>query len=147
MKKVLAVASGGGHWVQLLRLRKAFIGTEVAFMTTNPEYQSEVSEKLYIVKDANLNKKFHLMLMFIQVLWILVRFRPDVIVTTGAAPGFAAIMLGKILGAKTIWLDSIANGEELSASGKRAKKWADQWLTQWEHLATEKGPYFKGKVL
>ena len=147
MKKVLAVASGGGHWVQLLRLRKSFEGQELAFMTTNAEYASEVNEPLYVVKDANLNKKIGLIIMFIQVLWVLLRFRPDVIVTTGAAPGFAAIMIGKVFGAKTLWLDSIANGEELSAAGKKAHRWADEWLTQWEHLEKEEGPSFKGRVL
>ncbi|MBN1256111.1 MAG: UDP-N-acetylglucosamine--LPS N-acetylglucosamine transferase, partial [Planctomycetes bacterium] len=53
----------------------------------------------------------------------------------------------KLIGAKTIWVDSIANGGELSLSGKLAEKYADLWLTQWEHLTTEKGPYCFGSVI
>lgn len=147
MKKVLAVASGGGHLIQLLRLRKAFEGRQVAFVSTNPDYQTQIQEKLYTVKDANLDDKPGLVVMFLQMLWIVLRYRPDVVITTGAAPGYAAIMFGKLLGAKTLWLDSIANGEELSTSGKQAKRWADAWLTQWEHLSSETGPQFKGRVL
>lgn len=147
VKKILAVASGGGHWIQLLRLRPAFEGEVVRFMTTDTELQHDVEGKVYFVQDANMWQKLKLVRMFIQVLWVVIKFRPDVVVTTGAAPGFAAIFFGKLFGAKTIWLDSIANAEELSSSGKQAKRFADTWLTQWEHLSDESGPQFKGRIL
>ena len=147
MKKVLAVASGGGHWVQLLRLKKAFEGNEIRYMTTNKEYQKDIGEHLYIVTDANIWEKLKLVRMFVEVAVVIIKFRPDVVITTGAAPGFAALLFGKLFGAKTIWLDSIANAEELSSSGKKAKLVADLWLTQWEHLAKENGPLFMGKVI
>lgn len=85
--------------------------------------------------------------MFVQVALKVLRFRPDVVVTTGAAPGFAALLFGKMIGAKTIWIDSIANSEEMSSSGKHAGRIADLWLTQWEHLVTPQGPQFMGSVL
>lgn len=147
MKKVLAVASGGGHWVQLLRLRKSFEGCEVVYVTTNADYAAEVTDRLLVVKDANLNEKLKLVTMFMQMFWIIVKNRPDVVITTGAAPGYAAIMFGKLFGARTMWIDSIANADELSGSGQRARRWADVWMTQWEHLACDDGPIFKGKVL
>lgn len=148
MKKVLAVASGGGHWIQLLRLRKAFEGCNVRYISTNVDYQKEVEGfQLYTVTDANIWQKLKLVRMFLEVLFVMIKFRPDVVITTGAAPGFAAIFFGKIFGAKTIWIDSIANAEELSSSGKKAKRFADVWLTQWEQLEAKDGPLFKGRVL
>lgn len=147
MKKILAVASGGGHWIQLLRLRPAFNDAELRYMTTNSEFGKEVDEPLYVVQDANINEKFKLICLFFHVLWILIRFRPDIVITTGAAPGLLAIFLGKVLGSKTIWIDSIANASELSGSGKQAGRFADVWLTQWEHIAQDGGPTFKGKVI
>ena len=45
------------------------------------------------------------------MLGLLLRHRPDVIVTTGAAPGYFALRFGKLLGARTIWIDSMANAE------------------------------------
>lgn len=146
-KKVLAVASGGGHWVQLLRLRPAFEHHNVIYMTTNADYAKDVSCELVTVTDANLDEKMKLARMFIDVLIQLLRIRPDIVITTGAAPGFAAIFLGRLLGAKTIWVDSIANSEELSKSGKEAHRFAHVWLTQWEHLAQPKGPVYWGAVL
>lgn len=146
-KKILAVASGGGHWIQLLRLRPVFDSHDVEYISTNQGFQADVAEKLHVVRDANMWQKLRLLMMFIEVAWIVVRYRPDVVITTGAAPGFAAIMFGRLIGARTVWIDSIANSEELSSSGKHARRWADAWLTQWEHLAKEGGPEYWGGVL
>jgi len=147
VKKVLAVASGGGHWIQLLRLRPAFDGNEVRFLSTHKEFACDIREPVYTVLDSNLNQKARLVVMSFQILWVFIRYRPNVVITTGAAPGFMSLVIGRLLGVKTIWLDSIANAEELSSSGKHAKWVANVWLTQWEHLQSEKGPRYKGKVL
>ena len=147
MKKILAVASGGGHWVQLLRIRPAFEGHRVEYISTSEGYRSDVQGPLHVVLDANMWQKLRLARMFMQVAWVVLRYRPDVVITTGAAPGFAAIVFGKLSGARTVWLDSIANSEQLSSSGRHAKRWADAWLTQWPHLAEGDGPAHWGAVL
>lgn len=147
LPRILAVASGGGHWVQLRRLRPAFARTQTIWMTTNADYARDVEDKLVVVRDANRWDKWALVVMFAQVTYQVLRFRPDVVVTTGAAPGLAALMVGRLLGARTVWIDSIANSETLSGSGQRARRWADVWLTQWEHLAREDGPDHWGAVL
>lgn len=147
MKKILAAASGGGHWVQLLRLRPAFVGEDVEYMSTNSAYANDVSSRLHVVTDANQWNKLALLKMFAEVAWVMIKVRPDVVVTTGAAPGFAAIFFGRLLGAKTVWIDSIANSEELSNSGKQARRWASAWVTQWSHLSSPDGPSYWGAVL
>lgn len=147
MVKLLAVASGGGHWVQLRRLQPAFKGADVSWISTQPDYAKEAGKNFYSVKDASLWDKVALIKMFLQVAWLVIKIRPDVVITTGAAPGYAAIMFGRIFGARTIWLDSIANSETLSTSGLKAKRWAHVWLTQWEHLAHADGPEFWGAVI
>lgn len=146
-KKVLAVASGGGHWVQLLRLRTAFDGADVEYMSTNSAYAKDVDGRLHAVTDANLWNKLALLKMFAEVAWVMLKVRPDVVVTTGAAPGFAAIFFGRLFGVKTVWIDSIANSEELSNSGKKARRWASAWVTQWQHLSASDGPAYWGAVL
>ena len=147
--RVLAIASGGGHWVQLLRLRPAFAGCQILYATVSDGYRAQVGgAPFYVVPDCNRWGK-------LSVLWcacctglLLLRLRPDVIVTTGAAPGYVAVHLGRWLGARTVWLDSIANADELSLSGQMAGGKADLWLTQWPHLQGEKeGPRYCGNVL
>jgi UDP-N-acetylglucosamine:LPS N-acetylglucosamine transferase len=147
-KKILAVASGGGHWVQLVRLLPAFEGHLLVFMTTDPSYRCEVgSWPLYVVGDASRWSKLSLLKLMFQVFRILLRERPDVVVSTGAAPGFFAILAGRFVGARTVWIDSMANIERLSLSGRLIGRFAHLWLTQWPHLARPGGPRCAGSVL
>ena len=146
--RVLALSSGGGHWVQLLRLRPAFKDCDVTYATVSRGYEPEIEGATFrVVVDSNRDQKLKLILSFFSIAWIILTKRPHTIVSTGAAPGFLAIFIGKLLGKKTIWVDSIANAEELSMSGQKAGKYATHWLTQWEHLAKPEGPHYFGNVL
>jgi UDP-N-acetylglucosamine:LPS N-acetylglucosamine transferase len=145
---VLAVASGGGHWVQLLRLKAAWQGHDVAYVTVQADYRAEVpGSRFHVVTDATRWSRWKLLRMIVEVGVVVLRERPEVIVTTGAAPGLVALRLGKWLGARTVWIDSIANVEALSLSGTRALQFADLCLTQWPHLAKPGGPQYVGAVL
>lgn len=144
--KILGIASKGGHWLQLQRLKDAFGGCSVNYISTG-NYKSEISDELFIVKDANQWNKFSLIIMALQVFFVIVYTNPDIIISTGAAPGFFGLFFGKVLRKKTIWVDSIANSEEMSLSGKKVKKFADLYLTQWSNVSGENGPYFKGAIL
>lgn len=147
-KKLLAVASGGGHWVQLLRLGPAFIDCEIVFVTVDQAYRTDVHDcRFYSVSDATRRTVIRLVRSTLKLFWIICKERPDVIVSTGAAPGYIAIRLGKLFGARSVWVDSIANAEELSMSGAMAGRCADLWLTQWPHLAKRDGPHYRGAVL
>lgn len=146
--KVLAIASGGGHWVQLLRLRKAFDGCQVTYASVRPGYRSDVPGERYVsVPDATRWDRWRLLWMVARVVWVILRERPHFIISTGAAPGYVALRVGKMLGARTAWVDSIANVETLSLSGRKIGKYADLWLTQWAHLAEPNGPHFRGSVV
>lgn len=159
--KVMAISSAGGHWVQLQRLRAAWDDCDAIYVTTKEGYRDELTAdaerrgqstpKFYRVVDANRWQKFRLLRQLVGILVILIRERPDVIVSTGAAAGFFALKAGKLMGARTIWLDSIANAGALSLSGQKASGCADLWLTQWEHLAVsdsaKRAPEYKGSVV
>jgi UDP-N-acetylglucosamine:LPS N-acetylglucosamine transferase len=147
-RRVLAVSSGGGHWTQLLRLLPAFEGCELQFASVHAMYAADVpGHRFHRIADANRWNPHRLLLTAARLLWVLLRFRPQVVVTTGAAPGVLALLLARCLGRRTVWIDSIANVEEMSMSGRRARRWADLWLTQWPHLAAEGGPRYLGSVL
>ena len=146
--KVLAIASGGGHWVQLLRLRPAFEGTDVIFATVREGYRQDVAgAEFRLIPDSNRWNKFKLLKSAAAIFWLVFRERPDVVITTGAAPGYFGVRFGKWLGARVVWVDSVANAEELSLSGEKAGTFVDLWLTQWAHLAREGGPKCMGSVL
>jgi UDP-N-acetylglucosamine:LPS N-acetylglucosamine transferase len=145
--KVLAIASIGGHWIQLLRVTLAFKDMEVVFVSTKESFSSTVADhKFYAVPDASRWDKFKLFSTFWQVFKVVRAERPAAIITTGAAPGLMGLIAGKICRTKTIWVDSIANVDEISLSGRIALKFADKVYTQWPDLATSKIVY-AGNVL
>ncbi len=155
LPRVLAISSGGGHWVELRRLRAAWEGCDVTYAAAHPDYRTEVEAdapgepvKFFSFVEANRWQKFRLLCQVIGVLWIVLRVRPDVIVSTGASCGYFAVRLGRVLcGARTIWIQSIADTEGMSMSGKYVGGHVDLWLTQWEHLARPEGPHYYGSVL
>lgn len=147
-QKVLAVASGGGHWLQLMRLKPALEKHQVIYVTTITGLGEQFDAvPCRVVKDASRSEPLRLIWVILQLATMVIRIRPDIVISTGAAPGLAALFFGRLVGARTIWLDSIANAEKLSMSGKLAGRIADLWLTQWPDLATPAGPEFRGSVL
>ena len=146
--RILAVSSGGGHWIQLLRLRPAFEGTDVTFVSVDKGRAADVAPAAYYtIPDANRAQKIRLLGLLIRLFWLTLRIRPDVVISTGAAPGYIAVRIGKMMGARTLFLDSIANAEELSLSANLAKRHCDLVLTQWPHLAERNGPGYRGSVI
>ncbi len=147
--KIVALSSGGGHWVQLLRLRPAFVNCDVVFATVKEGYRSNLAPgaEFRLIPDANRWNKIGLLKVLFAIFRLIWRERPDVVISTGAAPGYFAVRIGNLFGARTIWVDSVANGEELSLSGQKAGPHAALWLTQWAHLAKPGGPHYHGSVL
>jgi hypothetical protein len=150
VQRVLLVASTGGHWVQLSRLVPAFVGMDVKFVTTGIGGPAPMGDRpVAVVRDASKTHPLRLIPMGLQMMGVLLSFRPNIVVTTGAAPGVVAIFLAKtFFGSKTIWIDSIANSEKVSLSARLVAKRANLRLTQWEDLSDpETGLKFFGAVI
>lgn len=147
-KKVLFISSSGGHWIQMRRLESAFEAFDKYYISTDANYYQFLSgEKFYAVPDASRWNKLALLAQAVKIFFLLHYIQPDVVISTGAAPGFFGLFFAKKMNLKTIWVDSLANVEQMSLSGLKVKPYADLWLTQWQHLSASNGPYFYGTVL
>lgn len=147
-RKVLAVASGGGHWEQMMLLRATLENYEVRFATTDAKIaQQRGIIDADVLPDCNQNTPFKAILCALVAVKIILKHRPDIVLSTGAAPGYLCLLAGRLAGAKTLWIDSVANGEELSMCGKLSRRTAHQCLTQWEHLADGASVKYRGAVL
>lgn len=145
---ILAVASGGGHWVQLMRLRPAFSGAQVHYATVDRSAAVTVAPApVHLYPDANRDTPFRLILASFRLALIVLRVRPDVVVSTGAAGGYLAIRFARLVGARTMFIDSIANALELSVSARLAQRVADRVLCQWPAVARATGATYCGAVL
>jgi exopolysaccharide biosynthesis glucuronosyltransferase PssD len=149
MRKILAVASGGGHWVELRRLMPAFADSEVVYVSTESVADADLAPaRYYAVRNVTRRSRLAFAETIRQVHAIVRKERPDVVVTTGAAPGLVALVLAKLLcRSRTVWIDTVAHTEGMTLSGRLARPFADAWLVQWPHLAKPGGPEYWGAVL
>jgi len=141
--KILAVASVGGHWKQLLRIiPPSLADIESVYVSTHPKCGTMTEGRpFHSIRDFSRWDYYLMIPVFFQAIRIIRKEKPDAVVSTGAAPGLIALFAARLLGKKAIWIDSVANVERLSLSGKIASKFASQTYTQWEALATSKIKY------
>jgi UDP-N-acetylglucosamine:LPS N-acetylglucosamine transferase len=145
---VLAISSSGGHWVELSRLFDAFDGLDVHFACTDSGRIADVpSGRFHAVTDANKQTPWRLVVCSFQIIRLIASIRPRVVVTTGAAPGLIAIVIGKLIGAKAVWIDIFGLVDRMTLSGRMVKPFADVHLVQWPHLARPDGPHYRGSLL
>ena len=138
--KVFAVASIGGHWVQLLRIAKALEKDfDVVYMSTHEKCATMVEGRVYYSMNDFSRWDFYKMFPeLLHSIYIICKEKPSIVITTGAAPGLVCLFAAKICGIRTVWIDSIANVEHISFSGRIASKFASRIYTQWPSLAGNK---------
>ena len=138
--KVFAVASIGGHWVQLLRIAKALEKEfDVVYMSTHEKCATMVEGRVYYSMNDFSRWDFYKMFPeLLHSIYIICKEKPSIVITTGAAPGLVCLFAAKICGIRTVRIDSIANVEHISFSGRIASKFASRIYTQWPSLAGNK---------
>ena len=129
-------------------LRPTLDRYDVRYATTN----SQLAQKRGITNadhlpDCNRNQPLKSIYCAIFALWLMLKHRPDVVISTGAAPGFMCLLAARLFGARTLWIDSVANGEEMSMCGKLSRTFAHQCWVQWEDLAATTNSRYFGAVL
>jgi UDP-N-acetylglucosamine:LPS N-acetylglucosamine transferase len=147
-RRILVAASKGGHWDQMMILRNAFDGLQLTYVTTDKALLREpCALHGYSVPDCNRNRPLLILWCLLISVVIVLRVRPHYVLSTGALPGLFCVLAGRLVGAETIWVDSIANAERLSMCGRVATRLANLCLTQWEHLSRPAGPRYSGSIL
>jgi UDP-N-acetylglucosamine:LPS N-acetylglucosamine transferase len=135
--RICLVASAGGHMNQLLKLAESWKGYDTFYITTTAALKEKLREQgnVYIVGECNREYPWRVIQVLVRCISIILRERPDVVISTGAAVGCITCFLGKLVGAKVIWLDSIANVSHISLSGRMVRLFANLFLVQWPELA------------
>lgn len=135
--KMCIAASAGGHLSQLMLLEAVWRDTEVICVSTGAMVRDrlETIGRTYIVGECNHEHPLKTAVVALKCLTIVLRERPDAVLSTGAAAGLLVCLWAKVFGAAVVWVDSIANTESLSLSGKIARNFADLLLSQWPQVA------------
>ena len=142
MKKVMFISSMGGHLTELLKLKSLFkyynymIVTEKHKSTNNLEkkYNNKVKYLLTGNKDHMIRYIFTLPCNVIKSLLIFLKFKPDVVVTTGAHTCVAMCYIAKLFRKKVIYIETFANINSKTLTGRLVYPIADEFIVQWKEM-------------
>ena len=133
--KICLVSAAGGHLTQILRVRP-FIREADAYLVTVgiPSVRGQdFGCPVYFVERI-LRNPICFLVNFLQSLWIFIREKPDIVISTGSGEAVPTFILASCLGRKTIYLESFARVRKLSATGRIVWRFADTLLVQWRTL-------------
>lgn len=138
MKKICFAASSGGHIEEIIRLFPLTENRDCFLFTERARFESSViGKKVYKVVQVN-RKEFLFVFKLIGItmksLYIMLKERPDVVISTGALATVPICLIARLMGKKLIYIESFARIESPSLSGKFLYKYADLFLVQWEEM-------------
>jgi len=148
--KIGLVCSSGGHFFQLYLLKRFWEGSERFWVTFEKKDTSNLLKDecvFYAYHPTNRNLKNFVRNLFLAFR-ILLKERPDVVISTGAGIAVPFIYAAKLLNKKAIYIESITRSKDLSLSGKLVYSCADALLVQWPELEKKyKKAKFAGQVI
>lgn len=144
--KICFVTSSGGHLTHLIQLKEWWKDKERFWVTFEKEDSMSIlkdEKKYWCYFPTNRNVKNLIKNTFLAVK-ILRKEKPDLIVSTGAAPAIPFFYLGKIFGAKLIYIEVYDRIDKPTLTGKIVYPISDLFVLQWEE---QKEFYPKGEML
>ena len=136
--KVCFAASSGGHFEQITMLKPLMNKYSSCVVTEKTQYRTEIKgQKMYYLHQVNRKEKlclFWLIFNSIKSFGIIVKEKPDVIISTGVLAMIPLCLLGKMFGKKLIYIESFAKISSPTETGKFMYKYADQFYVQWESM-------------
>lgn len=141
MKKVLFIASTGGHLNELLQLEKIF-DKYISFIITEKTKSNMILRKKYNrvnylifgTKDHIISYIFKFIYNIFKSLVLFVKIRPNVVVTTGTHTAVPMCYIAKLFRRKVIFIETFANIETKTLSGRLVYPIADCFIVQWEEM-------------
>ena len=144
--KICFVTSSGGHLTHLIQLKEWWQDKERFWVTFDKEDSRSIlknERKYWCYFPTNRNIKNLIKNTFLSIK-ILIKEKPDLIVSTGAAPAIPFFYIGKLLGAKVIYIEVYDRIDKPTITGKLVHPISDLFILQWEE---QKKFYSKGQVL
>lgn len=149
--RVLVVLGEGGHTVEMIRLLD-LLGPryEYGYMTVKEESLSErkirIPGPIFRINRPQwkVEPQWKVALRYLRLTWqsliVLLRFRPKVILQSGPGLAVPVSLLGKLFGARVVYVENGARVHHPSMTGRIMYRFADLFFVQWPELQEEVFP-------
>jgi len=136
------ISSTGGHLSEMLKLKSLFDKYDYHIITEKTKsniklkdkYSGRINFLIYGTKDYMLTYPFKLIANCFKSLYFYLKVRPDYIITTGAHSAGPMCLLGKIFGSNIIYIETLANKDTKTITGKMLYPFSDLFVVQWEEM-------------
>lgn len=134
--KICLPTSSGGHLTQLMQLRPFWSQHDRFWVTFDKEDANSklAGERVYRCHYPTNRNVPNLLRNACLAVRVLRRERPDVIVTTGAAVAIPFFLVGRLMGAKTVYVEVIDRVDAPTLSGRVCRPMADLFVVQWPEM-------------
>lgn len=132
--KVCLVGSSGGHLTHLYMLKDFWKDKDRFWVTFDKEDARSILENEKVIPccyPTNRNIKNLIKNTFLAIR-VLLKEKPDLIISSGAAVAVPFFYIGKILGAKLIYIEVFDRIDKPTVTGKLVYPIADKFIVQWE---------------
>lgn len=140
MKKVMFISSMGGHLSELMQLNFENYDYSVVTEKTDSnkdlknKYKDKVYYLLYGTRKTPIRYFFILLFNFFKSLYLFLKLKPEVIVTTGTHTAVAMCYIARIFRKKVIWIETFANRSSKTLAGRLVYPIANTFVVQWEEM-------------
>ena len=147
--RALLVCSPGGHLVQMLALEPSWRGFETVWATLpSPDVDHLLEGREVVRGHGPTNRSAVNMLRNLPLAWRVVRrHRPDVILSTGAGLAVPFFLVGRLLGVRLVYVESLTRTRGLSLSGRLVRPLAGAFFVQWPGAVRRGVTYAGGNLL
>lgn len=136
--KICFAASSGGHLDEISKLKEIKEENESFLITEKSGFQElDFGQKVYYVNQINRREKLFVLKflgLFFSSFFILMKEKPDYIISTGALATYPVCIIGKLMGKRIIYIESFARVDSPSLTGKLMYHTADLFIVQWEEM-------------
>jgi beta-1,4-N-acetylglucosaminyltransferase len=135
--ELLLVCSPGGHLQQMLALQPAWRGTRHAWVTLpGADVEAALRGEEVSLAHGPTNRSALNLLRNLAFAWRQLRAqRPEAILSTGAGVAVPFFLVGKLLGIRLIYVESVTRTESISLTGRLVYPLADRFFAQWPAAA------------
>ncbi len=134
--KICFVGSSGGHLMHLYLLKPFWQDKERFWVTFDKEdSRSLLAGEIFYPAYYPSNRSIKALIINTKrAVAILRKEKPDLIISSGAAPAIPFFWLGKMMGMKTIYIEVFDRIDKPTLSGKLCYPVTDRFIVQWKDL-------------
>lgn len=133
----------------MLALRPAWEGLDRVWVTLEgPDVEVLLAEERVRLAHGPTNRSLVNLFRNLRLAWGVLRTeRPDAVLSTGAGPAVPFLILARLLGIHTIYVESLTRTESLSLSGRLVYPFVAEFFVQWPHTTRLRRARHVGSIL